>query len=67
LDKLLDPFALEQQLGPFLVDGSAQLVLLRKKNRVRLGRKGEAALLEQIPQLLDLPGSQSGGVRIQSG
>src|SRR3954447_3908455 len=54
LYELLDAFSLEQKLRPFLVDGRAELVLLREKERVGFRRECEAGLLEQGAQLFRL-------------
>src|SRR5439155_46835 len=45
LCEILHPAPLHQNLWTFLINGHAQLFLLRKKNRVRLRRKGESAVL----------------------
>src|SRR3954453_4462637 len=44
LHEVLDSAALQQNLRTFRIDGYAQLLFLRKENRVWLRRKGEATL-----------------------
>src|SRR6266478_2995994 len=55
LYETLHPAPLHQNLWTFLIDGHAQLFLLRKKNRVRLRREGESAFMQKRAQLLRLP------------
>ena len=43
--EILDPTPLHRNLWPFSVNGHTQLLLLREKDRVRLGRKREPAFL----------------------
>src|SRR5438270_8997144 len=52
--EILHPAPLHQNLWTFLINGHAQLFLLRKKNRVRLRRKGESAFTQKPAQLLRL-------------
>ena len=47
LHELLDPLALQQHLRSLLVNGDAQLVLLREEKRVRPRREFERQFLEQ--------------------
>ena len=54
LDKLLHAPALHEDLGPFLVNRDAQLVLLCEKNRPLLRHELESKLREQRAQLAHL-------------
>ena len=56
LHELLYALALHEDLWPLLVNGYAQSVLLRKKNRVRFRRKSETKLVEQGAQFFCLIG-----------
>src|SRR5689334_2242199 len=67
LDKLLDPFSLDQYLGSFFVNGHAEFVFLAEENRVILGTEFESQLIEQTAQLRDLCRGESVSVRIHRG
>ncbi len=54
LDELLDSLALQQNLRPLLVDGDAEFVFLREKERVRLRREVETEFLQQAAKLCGL-------------
>jgi hypothetical protein len=54
LYEILHPAPLHQNLWTFLINGYAQLFLLRKKNRVRLRRKGESTFPQKPAQFLRL-------------
>src|SRR4029077_13961042 len=64
LYEILHPTPLNQNLWTFLINGHAQLFLLRKKNRVRLPRKGESAFPQKPAQLLRLFRTERMGVRV---
>src|SRR4029077_1721334 len=52
LYEILHSAPLHQNLWTFLINGHAQLFLLREKNRVRLRREGESAFTQKPAQLL---------------
>ena len=54
LHELLHPFALHHDFRPLLVNRDAKLILLRKKNRVRLRRESETEFFQQSAQFFDL-------------
>ena len=62
-NEILDPLALQEHLGPLLVNRDAQFILLREKKRVGFRRKIETGVIEQLPERLNLIAGEGRGVR----